>query len=353
MTMPSSSRMPTIRSPGTAPPLGANLTGVSRPMPRNGSASPASDARGTRNTRSAAFGKPNQPLSFCGTAGPCLRSSLKLGNTARTTSVEKISPRPTPIKTSSIEARAKRDNAALSFASMNFLPARSNARSTIWRPSPPNCAFIAVVQFRNKRRDSAIDLRADRGIADVGVDRIGEVNRGRAAGQRDQPPLGGEAEHLVVKQLKLGVFEEFFRVVAGEGLDRLPQSAIGSALAHRQRVGAEPQVFIDAVRGDAVFSDFVHLVGADLQFDPLAARPDHRRVDRTIVVLLRRRDIILEAPGHTGPGRMRNADGGVTVGDGVDENTKAIDIGQLLEGDRAALHLAPDRIGLLLATLHL
>ena len=50
---------------------------------------------------------------------------------------------------------------------------------------------------------------------------------------------------------------------------------------------------------------------------------------------------------------MRNADGGVTVGDRIDENAKAIDIGQLLEGDRAALHLAPDRIGLLLATLHL
>ncbi len=120
------------------------------------------------------------------------------------------------------------------------------------------------------------------------MDRVGEVNRRGAAGQRNQPPLGGEAKHLVVKQLELGVFEEFFRVIARERLDRLPQSAVGSALAYRQRVGAQPQVFVDAVRGDAVLGDFMHLVCADLQFDTLAARPNHRGVNGTIVVLLRR-----------------------------------------------------------------
>ena len=64
MTMPSGARMPTMRSPGTAPPFGAKRTGVSKSMPRSGSASAASDSPGTRNTRSAALGKPNQPLSF-------------------------------------------------------------------------------------------------------------------------------------------------------------------------------------------------------------------------------------------------------------------------------------------------
>ena len=107
------------------------------------------------------------------------------------------------------------------------------------------------------------------------------------------------------------------------------------------------------MRGDPVFGDFVHLVGANLQFDALAAGPDDRRVDRAVVVLLRRRDIVLEAPRHARPGRVRDADRSVTVGDGVDEDAKAVDIGELLERDRAALHLAPDRIGLLLATLHL
>ena len=336
------------------------------------------------------MGKPNQPLSFNGTAGPALRSSLKFGNTARTTSVEKISPRPTPMNTSSIEARARRGSAALSFASANFLPARSNARSTIWRPRPPNWAFaasrvarrmaararpvtttlsqaaggdpalgardqhlVAVVQLRDQRRDAAVDLRPDRRIADVGMDRIGEIDRGCAARERNEPPLGGEAEHLVVKQLELGVLEELFRIVARQRLDRLPQASIGAAFAHHRRVGARAGVLIDGVRGDAVFRHFVHLVGADLELDPLAARPDDGGVDRAIVVLLRRRDIVLEAPRHARPGRVGDADRGIAVGDGVDENAKAVDVGQLLERDRAPLHLAPDRIGLLLAALDL
>ena len=152
------------------------------------------------------------------------------------------------MKTSSIELRASRGSALFSLASVNLRPARSNARSTIWRPRPPYCAFaasrvarriaararpvttmlsqaaggvrlvgardqhlVAVAQRRDQRRDAAVDLGADGRIADVGVDGIGEVDRGRAARQRDQAPLGREAEHLVLEQFELGVLEELFR----------------------------------------------------------------------------------------------------------------------------------------------
>ena len=50
---------------------------------------------------------------------------------------------------------------------------------------------------------------------------------------------------------------------------------------------------------------------------------------------------------------MGDADGGVAVGDGVDEDAEPVDVGELFERDRIALHLAPDRIGLLLAALDL
>jgi hypothetical protein len=52
------------------------------------------------------------------------------------------------MKTSSIEARASRGNALFSLASLNFRPARSNARSTICRPRPPYCAFAASLVAR-------------------------------------------------------------------------------------------------------------------------------------------------------------------------------------------------------------
>ena len=166
-------------------------------------------------------------------------------------------------------------------------------------------------------------------------------------------PFGREAEDLVVKQLELGVFEKPLRIVARQRLDRLPQAPVGPAFADPGRVGARSPIFVNRMRGDAVFRDLVHFVGANLQLDALAARTDDGGVDRTVVVLLGRRDIVLEAPGHARPGRMRDADRGVAVGDGVDENPEAVDVGQLFEGDRPALHLLPDRIGLLLPALDL
>ena len=67
--------MPTIRSPGTAPPLGAKRTGKSELMPRMGMAAPASP--GTLALTDFARLRPNQPLSGFGCwAMAAARSSL-------------------------------------------------------------------------------------------------------------------------------------------------------------------------------------------------------------------------------------------------------------------------------------
>ena len=107
------------------------------------------------------------------------------------------------------------------------------------------------------------------------------------------------------------------------------------------------------MRRDAVFGDLVHFLGADLQFDALLAGPDHRGVDRAIVVLLRRRDVILEAAGHDRPGGVDDADRLIAFSHRVHDHAERENIGQLLEADRLALHLAPDRIGALLPALDL
>ena len=72
--------------------------------------------------------------------------------------------------------------------------------------------LVAVLEFGDHRHDLAVDLAADAGIADIGVDGIGEIDRGRALGQRDDAPLRCEAEDLIEEQFELGVLEEFFRV---------------------------------------------------------------------------------------------------------------------------------------------
>ena len=104
------------------------------------------------------------------------------------------------------------------------------------------------------------------------------------------------------------------------------------------------------MRGDAVFGDLVHLAGADLQLDALLAGPDHGGVDRAVVVLLRRRDVVLEPRRHHRPGGVDDAERLVALGDRLHDDAEADDVGELLEADGLALHLAPDRIGALAAS---
>src|SRR5262249_48706417 len=106
-------------------------------------------------------------------------------------------------------------------------------------------------------------------------------------------------------------------------------------------------VLVERMGGDAVFGDLVHLVGADLQFDALFARPDHGGVDRTVVVLLGRRDVVLEAAGHDRPSGVDDAERLIALGERLHDDAEPDDVGELLEADRLALHLAPDRIGAL------
>jgi len=83
--------------------------------------------------------------------------------------------------------------------------------------------LIAVLQLRAQRHRIAVDLAADAGIADVGVNRIGKIDRRRAARQGDQAPFRRETENLIVKQFKLGVFQEVDGGIAfGQRLDGAP-----------------------------------------------------------------------------------------------------------------------------------
>ena len=49
--------------------------------------------------------------------------------------------------------------------------------------------LVAIVEHGAQRHDPAVDLGADGLVAKVGVDGIGEVDRGRALGQLDQLAL--------------------------------------------------------------------------------------------------------------------------------------------------------------------
>ena len=65
--------------------------------------------------------------------------------------------------------------------------------------------LVAVLQMVAQRHQPAVDLRADAGVADLAVHRIGEIDRRGAARQLDQLALRREAEDLVGVEFQLGV----------------------------------------------------------------------------------------------------------------------------------------------------
>jgi hypothetical protein len=165
----------------------------------------------------------------------------------------------------------------------------------------------------------------------------------------DQTALWRETENLVPEQFKLGVFKEFLRLIAlGNVRDGVAKPGIGTALAGQAFAVGNQAVLVERVRGNAEFGDAVHVEGADLQFDALLLGPDNGGVERAVIVLLGRGDIVLETARHHAPGRMDDAQGAVTILLRLNQDPEAENIGQLFKSDGFALHLGEDRIGPLL-----
>ena len=212
--------------------------------------------------------------------------------------------------------------------------------------------LVAVLQLMAQRQQPAVDLRADAGIAHLRVHRIGEVHRRRAARQLDQLALRREAEDLVLVEFQLGILEEFVR--RGRILQNLQQVLHPAETLQIASVGLGIRLLVNPVRGDAVFRHVVHLVGADLDLDLLVARlaQRHAGVQALIAVRLRRRDVVLEPSGDHRIRRVHRAERRVTRLLARHHDAECHDVGKLLEGDVAPMHLLPDRVGRLLAPGH-
>ena len=208
--------------------------------------------------------------------------------------------------------------------------------------------LVAVVQPGAQRHQTAIHLGADAGVAHLRVDGIGEVDRRRALGQGDQVAARGEAEHLVLEHLELGVLEEFLG--SGGLLEDLQEAAQPVVLP---AVGRPSRLLVGPVRRDAELGHLVHLARADLHLDAPALGAENRGVQGTIAVRLGRADEVLEALRHHGVATVDHAERRVAVGYAVDGDAKRHDVRQLLEADVLALHLAPDGKRRLFAAVHL
>ena len=262
--------MPTMRSPGTAPPLGAKRTGRSVLMPRIGIAAPLSASPGSlnftalaalqaepaalrlrRNRRDALvlvigihgahdIGRPSSrrgrpPTSRrrsrrAPAAAARLRAFRRNIRSWRAGTAARRCAGRARILVAHRVARGAADGVARLAGDDDRFP--GGGRRGL-RLRGQDLHLVAVLQRRAERADLAVDLGADRHIADVGMHRIGEIDRRRAARQRDQLAFRREAEHLVVEQFELGVLQKFFRIGAfGQKLDGAAQPA------HRRSIRA-------------------------------------------------------------------------------------------------------------------
>ena len=149
--------------------------------------------------------------------------------------------------------------------------------------------LVAILEDGAQRHHPAVDLGADGPVAKVGVDRISEIDRGRALGQLDQLALGGEGEDPVLVHRHPGVLEQLlgaFGMV--EDFDQIVDPR------HLQ-VGDRLAFLVGPVGGEPALGLVVHRAGADLDFDPHLGIVDHRGVQAAVAVALGGRDEVLEA----------------------------------------------------------
>ena len=207
---------------------------------------------------------------------------------------------------------------------------------------------VAVFELIVERSDAAVDLCARHAVADGGVDGVGEVDGRCTGGEVCHVAARGEDKDLVGKHIDLERVDEFLRVgvllvfekaaypfvvglacVAGDALLRLP------------------------VRGNAVFGDLVHLLGADLHLEGDTVRADDRGVERLVHVGLGRADIVLEAAEDRAVQVVNDAEHVVAVRHGVDDDAEREEVEHLVHRLILRVHLAVDAVGVLHAAVDL
>ena len=112
-------------------------------------------------------------------------------------------------------------------------------------------------------------------------------------------------------------------------------------------------LFVLPVRGDAVFGDLVHFLGADLHLERDAVCADDGGVERLVHIRLGRADIVLEAAEHGAVEVMDDAEHVVAVGHGVDDDAEGEQVEHLVHRLVLRIHLAVDAVGVLHAPVDL
>ena len=208
---------------------------------------------------------------------------------------------------------------------------------------------VAGAQLGAQGRHAAVDLGADAGVADLGVDGVGEIDRRAVGGDDDNLSLGREGVDLVGVEVHLQAGEE----LVGVGHLLLPLDELANPVEALLVAGGDDAAagLVLPVGGDALLGDAVHLFGADLHLELMAAGAHHRGVEGLVAVGAGHGDEVFDAPRHRPPKGVDEAEDGVAGGYVLGDDADGQQIIDLVEGDFGALLLLEDGVDALDAPL--
>src|SRR6202008_1412596 len=203
---------------------------------------------------------------------------------------------------------------------------------------------------RIERHDVPIAPGTAAAVAEIAVQRVGEVDRRTAGRQVDHLALRREHVHRVVQPGLPGGARPVGDLVApreqlAQPRDLLLERAVGAL-----RFTA---LLVAPVRRDAELGMPVHLLGADLHLYRLARRTDHRSVQGLVQVSLRAGDVVVEFLRDRLPQVLHHAERGIAVLHRRHDDAQRAHVVDLAEVERLVAHLVPDRVDVLRAAVDL
>ncbi len=181
-------------------------------------------------------------------------------------------------------------------------------------------------------------------MTNLGVDVVGEVNRGGAGGEVNDIALGGERVDSILEDVGLHRVHELAGV--GDLLPPLHERPHPGNLGFKGLVSLT-SFLVAPVGRDAVLGDAVHLLGADLYLQRLAVFADDCCVQALVHVVLGRRYVVVELARDRLPQPVHDAQNAIAVGNGLGDYADTSDVVDLPVGDVLALHLAVDAVDVL------
>ena len=210
-----------------------------------------------------------------------------------------------------------------------------------------NVHAVAQLQLVGQRHDGAVHLRAHAVVAHLGVDGVGEIDRRRTGAQAHNLAFRREHEHLGGREIHFQVLQELARIL------RLVLPVHHLAQPRQllvQRVAALAALLLVApVRRHAILALPMHVLGADLDLQRTARRPDDRGVQALVHVELRHGDVIFETAGHRMPQRVHRAQSRVAVLHRLHDNAHGDEVVYLRKALALLRHLLVDGVEVLRA----